>query len=55
MIELKDIDGDVIDVDLSNNGYVEIMIESTTGCAPLDKENAMKLADAIYKHFGENK
>ena len=54
MIELKDIDGDVIDVDLSN-GYVEIMIESTTGCAPLNKENAMKLADAIYKHFGESK
>lgn len=54
MIELKDIDGDVIEVDLSN-GYVEIMIESTTGCAPLDKENAMKLADVIYKYYGENK
>lgn len=54
MIKLKDIDGDVVDVDLSN-GYVEIMIESITGCAPLDKKNAMKLADAIYKYFGENK
>lgn len=53
-MNIKDIDGDLIDVDL-RNGYVEIVIDDDSGCAPLDKENAIKLADAIYKHFGENK
>lgn len=50
-INLKDLDGDSIDVELHDE-YIEIMIDSSTGCAPIEKEEAIKLARIIHKRYG---
>lgn len=42
---------DSIDVEL-HDGYIEIMIDSSTGCAPIEKEEAIKLARIIHKRYG---
>lgn len=49
---IKDIDGMNIEIN-KHNGYFEIVVENKNGCAPLGKDSAIKLADAIYNYYGE--
>lgn len=51
---VKDVDGDFIDVDFRDD-YIEIIIDDSSGCAPIYREEAIKLANAIYHHFGVKK
>lgn len=48
---LKDVGGDFIDVDFRDD-YIEIIIDDSSGCAPIYREEAIKLANAILSYYG---
>lgn len=54
MIKLNDFNGDEILIELIDD-FIEIETCSGLGYIPLDKYNAVKLANAILSYYGENK